>query len=141
MRQLVASGQATYGDKTDGKYVKLGLRATKTGLNWYTIAKLHTVAGSTDVITADRMKLRFTLVNAKVMCDVIASLNILAPDNNFDVDVLSYNGPIGYTPYANYDGLAALNRPQMRVIYNKTSGSLSGAYLQVGIHLPTLAEV
>lgn len=141
MRNLVTTGQASYADMTDGKSVKLALMSTTTGFNWYTIAKLYQISGNSEVFTADRFRFRMKLVNAGIMADVIASLNENSASNNFDVSVLSYNGPVGYLFGSDYSGLANLNRIQARVIYNKTTGSASGAYLQIGLNMPTLSEV
>ena len=140
MRQLLKSGTASYGDVTTGKAVTQRLRAMTTTLNWYTIARLYKVSGSDEIIRADRMHLRVNLVNAKIMADVIVSVNLDNADEPFRLDVLSINHPKGYTDMTDYSGLAAVIRPLFRVIYNKTVGTASGVYLQIGAALPTLEE-
>lgn len=139
VRQLQAE-TPTYGDSSFYVAKSHRLKTTNTNLNWYTIAKLYTVAGTTTPVVADRMHFRMSLVNSGIMADVFAGFNLTNSDNPFTLDVVGVNMAKGYVPMTNYAGLSNIVRPQFRVIYNNTVGTGSGVFLQIGLALPTMEE-
>lgn len=137
MRQL-ASG-ATYDDVTSGRPAVLyRLQATDSNRHWWTIAKLFKVDGSDTIITADRMRLRCALVNAKIDMDVTVQVN-LESSEIMTLTTQSLLQDPGYTKYVSVSPLLP-TVPQFRIIYVEDVGVYSGIYLQIGLNLPGLVD-
>lgn len=140
MRNLVNSGSPTYSDVTgNGTSIVTKIRSNDNNLHWWNIASLYQVAGSTDVIIADRMHFRMQLATSHVSADVFVNvdLNLATP---FTIDSISVNQDLGYVPFVSYTPSTPVIMPQFRIIYNNQSGVNSGIYLQIGLELTNLAE-
>lgn len=141
MRRLLKEGCPRYGDATNGAVVLKKLHAAGDNeLHWWNIAKLYRVDGATDIISADRMRLRMETLYTKFMFDVIISVNLNNPSGNrFDVVVESDIYPKGYIPFVDYSGVDTLIRPQFRAIWNTNSSQQSGVIIQFGMELKSVA--
>lgn len=133
-----AGGLPSYGDSTNGTGRRWSLRANDTKLHWWPIATLFKVAGSTTVITADRMKFRIQLAAAKLMADVIVAADL--EQGKLSVESAGVVQDTGFTLYGP-TSVTPVQMPQFRVVYNKTLGPISGAVLQIGLSLPSLTEI
>lgn len=140
MRRLAATGRPTYGDVSSGGCLKKRIAANDTDHHWWTIASLYKVDGSSDVFVADTMKLRIQTFYTKFAFDAIVNVNLLNPSRIMNVNVISANYPKGYDPFLDYSELENIIRPQFRVIWNDNTVNQSGAYLQIGMRLKTVAE-
>lgn len=139
MRNLINQGSPNYSDSTgNGTSGLWKLQSNDTNLHWWTVASLYTVAGSSQVITADRMHLRLQLQNAHLSADVFINVDTTLP-NPFQIDAISVNQNLGYVPFTSY-GTSPVCIPEFRIIYNTTLASPSGILLQIGLALPTLIE-
>lgn len=138
MRSLL-SGKPTYGDTTTGTTIVNQIRANDTSIHWWTIGSLYKVAGSTDIIQADRMSLHVQLVKAAYQADVDIAVDLT--NTNYPVTIEARNVVIdpGFVLYGNVDALLPAP-PQFRVIWNSTENSVSGALIQIGLSLPSLTE-
>ncbi len=137
MRNLLNS-TPTYGDASSGTAVVLKIRSTDNAFHWWSIASLYLVAGSTVVTTADRMHFRMDLQTAHLSADVFVNVDLALP-NPFQIDTISVNQNLEYTPFTSY-GVAPVCMPQFRILYNSASNGISGIVLQIGMVLTSLAE-
>ena len=140
MRKLAIAGRPSYGDVSHGGCLKKRIAATDTEHHWWSIASLFKVNGSDEVFVADTMKLRIQTLYTKFAFDVIINVNLLHPTDKLDVKILSATYPKGYVPFEDYTELQNLMRPQFRVIWNDNTAQQSGALLQIGFRLKTVAE-
>lgn len=140
MRKLATAGRPSYGDVSHGGCLKKRIVATDTEHHWWSIASLFKVNGSNEVFIADTMKLRIQTLYTKFAFDVIINANLLHPTDKLDVKILSATYPKGYVPFEDYTELQNLMRPQFRIIWNDNSAQQSGALLQIGFRLKTVAE-
>jgi hypothetical protein len=137
MRAL-SGGLPNYGDVTNGIARKISLTATNTNLNWFTIATLYKVTGSSDIYTSDRMKFRMKLQNAGIMADVSVSVDVLT--STFIVESTNVVQDLGYSLYGDIS-VSPVTAPLFRVVFNNELGTMSGICLQIGIPLYGLQEV
>lgn len=140
MRRLATTGRPTYGDVSSGGTLKKRIASPDTEHHWWTIASLFKVEGSSDVFVADTMKLRFQSFYTKFAFDAIVNVNLLHPTDKLDVKILSATYPKGYIPFTDYSEVPNIMRPQFRIVWNENTAQDSGAYLQIGMRLKTVAE-
>lgn len=140
VRRLINTGRPTYGDKTNGLCVLKKLQSSDNKLHWWNIATLYKVDGSSEIVTSDRMHLRFKTLYSKFMFDLLVSVDLTNPSKKFDVAVLSDIAPKGYVPFEDYSGVNNLIRPQFRIIWNENTVQQSGIILQMGMELKLISE-
>jgi hypothetical protein len=133
------SGAPTYGDATAGVTVTRGIQATDANFHWYNIASLYQVAGSTDIITADQFKGRVYLPTTKVSLAFTVDVNLQQARNkvSFKTDSVVFD-PL-YKLFTDIS-VAAPQYPLVRVVYNQSGSTFSGAWLQIGIALTALSD-
>lgn len=138
MRNLL-SGNPTYGDATTGTSVVKQIRANDTAIHWWTLGSLYKVAGSNSIVQADRMSLHIQLVNAKYEADVDIAVDLT--NTNAPVTITARNVVYdpGFTLYGTISALAPM-APQMRVVWNTATNSVSGALVQIGLSLASLTD-
>lgn len=135
MRILTTTGSPSYGDKTNGIARLYKFTVGDTNKHWFNLSSLYTVAGSSDIITQDRVHYRIRTVESKMMFDVYISANLYDPVNPFSIDVSSDLSYTGYSPFMKYDDLDNRVYPEFRVIWTDDADVRSGAYLQIGLAL------
>lgn len=140
MRRLATSGRPTYGDVSSGGCLKKRIAANDTEHHWWTIGSLYKVDGSNDVFVADTMKLRIQTFYTKFAFDLVVNFNMLNTSRAMNLSVVSANYPKGYDPFVDYSELGNIIRPQFRIIWNDNTVNQSGALLQIGMRLKTVAE-
>ena len=138
MRSLLA-GAPTYQDATAGMSVIRPITATDANLHWWTIATLYQVAGSTTIVTADRFKGRVYFPNAKVSITFTADVNLLQARNNVSITTESLVFDPLYTLFTS-QSVASPVYPLIRVVWNQSGTGYSGACLQIGLPLTSLAD-
>jgi hypothetical protein len=139
MRKLL-SGQASYGDVSDGKAILKKITAADDELHWYTLAELYKVDGSNDIIISDRMQFRLKTLKTNMMFDAIISVNLSNETNKFHVDLLSEHYDKGFIPYEDYSNINNIIRPQLRIVYNTDDIENSGVLLQLGMEFKGFIE-
>ena len=139
MRRL--QGVPSYGDITSGKCVLMKLYTPTPGLHWYTIAKLYDVNGiGTAPCTADTFTFRLQTNISHIQFTASVSFDMNNNENDrVNVNVVSENYPRGYVPFTNYDNVASIIQPQIRVVWN-SSDVVTGACLQLGFELKGMLE-
>lgn len=138
MRTLL-TGTPTYGDSTSGDMAKRVLRAADTNFHWWTIAKLYQVAGSTDVVTADRFKGRVFFAGSNVALTFTADVNLNVSRNAVSFSTES----VVFDPLYDLFNSISVNSPVYpiaRVIWNSDGNAFSGAFLQIGMILKNLTD-
>ncbi len=133
------SGQPTYGDTTTGTTVPKQIRANDTNLHWWTIATLYQVAGSTDIVQADRISLHIQLSSQQYLADIDVAFDI----NNLNCPLTAEAHNVIYDPgFQLYGVVNALPSPvpMIRAIYNTTQNNVTGVALQIGLSLPGLTD-
>lgn len=140
MRILSTGGTPNYADKTSGKAFLHKLQSpdgiTK---NWYTIAKLYTVSGSTTVYSKNQGKWKIQCALAELMFEVSVSADINNTVSPLVVDTISCNDNMRFIPYNNYADVNNRIYPEFRLVWNTEVGIQSGAYLQIGFNLKNIA--
>lgn len=136
MRRL--QGTSTYGDITSGKVIAQKLFAETAGLNWFTIASLYTTHGQTSPCTADTFIFRLQSLQSRFnfMCAVAVDLHN-SEGYRLQVDTLSDNSNRGFIPFEDYENVADIIYPQLRIIWNSQDVA-SGCLLQIGFNLKTM---
>ena len=139
MRRLL-TGTPTYGDSSSNNAVTRPISAVDSDFHWWTIASLYKVEGSNDIIRADQFKGRVYLPTAKVALAFTVDVNIdqdrLAASMRTDSLVFDP----GYVLFGDLS-VAEPQWPMVRVVYNNSADSFSGAYIQVGVPLPSLSDM
>ena len=139
--RVLLSGPANYGDATNGASVVKYLRAPDTGVHWWTIGKLYRVGGSSQIVQADRMSIQIQLVNALLTADVGIAVDLRQTRNPLTVNSANVIQDVQFTVGGSSIGTPAnVIIPQFRVIWNADSVYTSGAFLQIGLNLPSLTE-
>ena len=133
----------TYGDSTNGTTVVKQIRSTDTAEHWFTVASLYQVATSNPqqpVLTDhDGMNLHVQMTKAAYIADVNIAFNLNNPNYPFSVNVTNMIGKPGFTLWGTVDTTATIY-PKWRVVYNQDPNAFTGAYLQIGMSLPSLTE-
>ena len=139
MRAQVTS--PTYGDSTSGTTVVKQIRATDTEEHWFTVATLYQVATATGNVLTDHdgMNLHVQMSKAAYIADVNIAFNLNNPNYPFSVNVTNMIGKPGFTLWGTVDTTATIY-PKWRVVYNQDPNAFTGAYLQIGMSLPSLTE-
>lgn len=135
MRLLVGGG---YSDVTTGSAYLRRFRANDAQHHWWSIAQLYRVDGTQTIVTADRMRFRLQCGELGLMADVAVTVDLTAAVP-LRVEACNVLQDLGYTPY----GVAVptpVVMPQFRVVWVHDVGVTSGAYLQIGMPLPSLAD-
>lgn len=140
MRVLAKAGRPSYGDVTDGRILKKKIHAPDSDLNWWTIAELYQVDGSTEIFTADVFKCRLRTNYSNFMFDLTVSVNLNNPDEPLKVVCNGCNFPKGYVPFSDYSQIDFIMRPQLRIIWNENIRKDSGLLLQFGLPLKNISE-
>ncbi|MBO7716614.1 MAG: hypothetical protein J6S85_23815 [Methanobrevibacter sp.] len=133
----------TYGDSTNGTTVVKQIRSTDTAEHWFTVASLYQVATSNPqqpVLTDhDGMNLHVQMTKAAYIADVNIAFNLNNSNYPFSVNVTNMIGKPGFTLWGTVDTTATIY-PKWRVVYNQDPNAFTGAYLQIGMSLPSLTE-
>ena len=129
-----------YGDMTSGKYTQMKIYTDQAGLHWYTIASLYTTGENTLPCICDTFtfRLQTSLSHIQFTCACAVDLSN-TEGNRLNVSILSENYPKGFIPYKDYSNIDTIIRPQIRLVW-ANSETPSGAYLQLGFELKTIAE-
>lgn len=138
MRAL-ATGAPTYGDSTAGNVTIRPITSVDANFHWWTIATLYQVAGSTTIFTADRFKFRAYLPTAQVSLTATVDVNLSATRNKVSVTTESLVFNNLYDLFTDIDTSAAVY-PMVRVAWNQSGSSYSGAVIQLGIPLTNLSD-
>ena len=145
MRRL--DGTPSYGDITSGNatLMKIIGDGGDNQLHWYTIASLYMAAprdelSSMSPTTADTFIFRLQTKNTHFQFQLAVSVDL----NNTEGEVLhvttiSDNYPRGFTPFEDYTKIDRIIRPQIRVIWNKSTRA-TGALLQLGFECRNILE-
>lgn len=139
MRRLL-TGTPTYGDSSSNNAVTRPISSPDADQHWWTIASLYKVEGSNDIIRADQFKGRVYLPGAKVAVSFTVDVNV---DQTRQPATMTTNSLVfdpGYTLFQDLS-VTAPQWPLLRVVYNNSSNSFSGIYLQIGIPLPSLQDL
>ena len=135
MRRFL-SGTPSYGDTGNGTSRLYKVTAVDSKLHWWTVGSLYKVDGSNDIVNADRMHLRVSMLQTKCMFDAFISVNLNNPEySKFRVEVASESYPRGYVPFKDYSMVDQLVRPQFRILWNSDATAPSGVILQIGMPL------
>lgn len=136
----IQTGTPTYGDATGGQSITRGIKANDADLHWYTIATLHTVEGSPDIVTADAFRFRVFFPGNKTSLTGVVDVNLQAATNkvSFHTESLVFDPKYKLFETTN---VAAQGYPMVRVVWNEEAEAFSGACLQIGIPLPDLADL
>ena len=137
--RIQLSGSPNYGDTTNGQAVLMQVRANDTKLHWFTIASLYQVDGSTDYTKHDRMSLHIQLAQAGVLADVDIAFNQNLSENPARIEARNVVIDTGFTLFG-VTNLTTVVYPQFRVVTNNDTGVISGAYIQIGLNMPSLTE-
>lgn len=138
MRRLL-TGVPTYGDSSSNNAVTRPISTVDANFHWWTIASLYQVQGSSDIIRSDKFKGRVYLPNSKIALTFSVDLNIDSVRNkvSFSTETLVFD-----PQYKLFETLsvASTQIPMIRVVWNESSGTFSGAYIQFGVPLPDLVD-
>jgi len=138
MRRLL-TGVPTYGDTSSNNAVTRPISTIDANFHWWTIAELYQVEGSPDIIRADQFKGRVYLPNSKIALTFAVDLNIDSVRNkvSFETETLVFD-----PQYKLFETLSvtAPQYPMIRVVWNESSETFSGAYIQFGVPLPDLVD-
>ena len=139
MRRLL-TGTPTYGDQSAGAAVTRPVSTPDADLHWFSIAKLYQVQGSTDIIRSDQFKGRVYLPGSKISVAFTLDFNMDQPRNaaSFTTDSIVFDPT--YELFGDLD-VAAPQYPLVRVVWNEAAEAFSGAIIQIGVPLPTLADM
>jgi len=134
MRRLL-TGTPTYGDTSSNNAVTRPISSVDANFHWWTIASLYQVTGSEDIIRADQFKGRVYLPDSNISLGFTVDLNIDQANNqvSFKTDALVFD------PLYKLFQSVSVNAPQypmIRVVWNQSSQTFSGAYIQFGVPLP-----
>ena len=137
--RILLDGLPTYGDATGGLTTIRPIAATDANFHWWTIANLYQVAGSPSIISADQFKGRIFLPGADVALGFTIDVNLDPTVNqvSFKTDSVVFD-PL-YKLFESVS-VAAPAYPLVRVVWNQTGTSFSGASLQIGIPLTALSD-
>jgi hypothetical protein len=139
MRRLL-TGNPTYGDASSGAAVTRPVGTQDADLHWFTIASLYRVEGSNDIIRADQFKGRVYFPGSKISLAFTLDFNMDQSRNVIDFTTDS----VVFDPTYTLFGDLSVNAPQyplVRAVWNQAAESFSGVLLQVGVPLPTLADL
>lgn len=139
MRRLL-TGNPTYADASAGSAVTRPVGTQDADLHWFTIASLYQVQGSSDIIRADQFKGRVYFPGSKVSVAFTLDFNMDQERNAVDFKTDS----VVFDPTYTLFGDLSVNAPQyplVRIVWNQAAQSFSGALIQIGIPLPTLADL
>lgn len=139
MRNLLTGGP-TYGDSSSGTAVTRPIGANDSNFHWWTIANLYQVEGSNDIIRTGRFKGRVYLPTAKVSLTFTVEANFDQTRNYVSFDTES----VVFDPTYVLFGDVSVNAPQfpmIRVVWNQSAETFSGACIQFGIPLNNLTDV
>jgi hypothetical protein len=138
MRRLL-SGTPTYGDSASNNAVTRPISSVDANFHWWTIASLYQVEGSLDIIRSDQFKGRVYLPDSKITVSFTVDLNIDQTLNkvSFETETLIFDPKYKLFETVSV-GLPQL--PMIRVVWNESAQSFSGAYIQFGVPLPSLLD-
>jgi len=140
MRILSTGGTPNYADKTSGKAFLHKLQSPDgVTKNWYTIAKLFTVAGSTSVYSKNQGKWKIQCTQSGLMFEVSVSADINNAVTPLVVDTISCNDSPFFVPYTSYTDINNRVYPEFRLVWNDEVGVSSGAFLQIGFNLKNIS--
>lgn len=139
VRILLNGTSAKYGQTTNGVAVSKSIRANDTKIHWWTIASLYTVTGSTTIVTKDRMSLHVELVSSGYMADVDVAFDMSNAARPATITARNVVMDPGFTLFGEVSSVTGVV-PMMRVVWNLTSDNVTGAFLQIGLALPGLAD-
>lgn len=138
MRRLL-SGTPTYGDSASNNAVTRPISSVDANFHWWTIASLYQVEGSSDIIRSDQFKGRVYLPDSKISLGFTVDLNIDQTLNkvSFETETLVFD-----PKYKLFETVSVSlpQLPMIRVVWNESAQSFSGAYIQFGVPLPDLID-
>lgn len=129
----------TYGRTTTGTTVARSFKAPDTGLHWWTIGSLYQVDTSTEILTADTMKITIEMPDRHLRADLFLSVDILNKTQPLKISAQNVLYDQGYNFFSSQN--TNVQPPILfRIIYNQTVDNASGILLQVGTSIPSLVE-
>lgn len=137
MRALMQT--PSYGRSSTGTTVARTLKSPDTGLHWWTVGSLYQVDNSTEVFTADTMKISIEMPDRHLRADLYLSVDINNTTQPLKISKENVLYDQGYIPYKTQT--ASVKPPMLfRIIYNETADNASGVLLQMGTAIPSLVE-
>lgn len=141
MRILLSKDTANYGNSTNGVTKTASLKSNDTNLHWWTIASLYKTSNVSNatVVIKDRLKIHVQLSSIGYISDVEVSVNLasLTPVSITTRNTICDMKWDGITPVYTSGFPTFVSIPQYRVIWSIVDGKYAGAFLQIGIPLPT----
>lgn len=139
MRRLL-SGAPTYSDASPGSAVTRPVATQDADLHWFTIASLYQVDGSPDIIRADQFKGRVYFPGSKISLAFTLDFNMDQARNVADFTTESVVFDPNYVLFSDIS-VSAPQYPLVRAVWNQAPESFSGVLIQIGLPIPSLADM